>query len=145
MRELYHSIARRLESGELEKVELFFHPIQIADKLGNSPLSAISEWFTKEVWPWPVKPYAYIDNRLLSGSSERCYQHAKVVIADAMCDNAKALVTSANFSETAQRHNFEAGWLTSSPQRAQEIHRQFSLASEQGLFVRLPLADHAMG
>ena len=64
------------------------------------------------MWPWPAKPHAYVDRRLVSGSADHCYQHTKIVIADAITADAKALVTSANFSETAQRHNFEAGWLT---------------------------------
>jgi phosphatidylserine/phosphatidylglycerophosphate/cardiolipin synthase-like enzyme len=82
-----------------------------------------------------------VDRRLISGSAERCYQHAKVVIADASTSDAKALVTSANFSETAQRHNFEAGWLTKSAPRVQEICKQFSLVVEQGLF--LPLENNS--
>jgi phosphatidylserine/phosphatidylglycerophosphate/cardiolipin synthase-like enzyme len=97
----------------------------IEDRLGADPLATISTWFNREVWPWPAKPHAYVDCRLISGSAERCYQHAKVVIADASTPDAKALVTSANFSETAQRHNFEAGWLTRSVPKVQEIQKQF--------------------
>jgi phosphatidylserine/phosphatidylglycerophosphate/cardiolipin synthase-like enzyme len=80
-----------------------------------------------------------VERRLVSGSPERCYQHAKVVIADATTPNAKALVTSANFSETAQRHNVEAGWLTTSTSRVQEIRRQFTLSVDQGLFLPLDI------
>jgi phosphatidylserine/phosphatidylglycerophosphate/cardiolipin synthase-like enzyme len=50
-------------------------------------------------------------------------------------------VTSANFSETAQRHNFEAGWLTTSTPRVQEISKQFAFAVEQGLFQPLEHAN----
>jgi len=140
-RELFASIADRLAHGQLNRVDLFFHPKQIEDRLGADPLATISTWFNREVWPWPAKPHAYVDRRLITSSLERCYQHAKVVIADAETPEAKALVTSANFSETAQRHNYEAGWLTSSVQRACEIHKQFSLLVDQGLF--LPLATGA--
>ena len=83
--------------------------------------------------------YAYVDSRLISGYAERCYQHAKIVIADATTPEAKALVTSANFSETAQRHNFEAGWLTTSAMRSIEIQKQFSQSVDQGLFQLLTL------
>ncbi len=136
-RALFASIADRLADGQLNRVDLFFHPKQIEDRLGADPLETISTWFNREVWPWPAKPNAYVDRRLISGSAERCYQHAKVVIADAETPEAKALVTSANFSETAQRHNYEAGWLTTSFQRAHEIHMQFSLLVDQGLFLSL--------
>jgi phosphatidylserine/phosphatidylglycerophosphate/cardiolipin synthase-like enzyme len=139
-RELFASIADRLAHGQLNRVDLFFHPKQIEGRLGAEPLATISTWFNREVWPWPAKPHAYVDRRLISGSAERCYQHAKVIIADATTPDAKALVTSANFSETAQRHNFEAGWLTRSAPRAQEIQRQFSMAIDQGLFHPLDIA-----
>ena len=61
------------------------------------------------------------------------------MIADATTPEAKALVTSANFSETAQRHNFEAGWLTTSAMRSIEIQKQFSQSVDQGLFQLLTL------
>lgn len=136
-RDLLESLAMRLESGSLERVELFFHPIQIVDKLGSEPLTVIRDWFETEVWPWPSKPMAYVDHRLLIGADERCYQHAKVVVADARTDQARALVTSANFSEAAQRRNFEAGWLVQNPWRADQVSDHFRKLTAEGFFVRL--------
>ncbi|MFM9103421.1 MAG: phospholipase D-like domain-containing protein, partial [Cyanobium sp.] len=66
-----------------------------------------------------------MDRRLLDGGLTRCSQHAKVVLADAGTTTAQALVTSANFSENAQRHNFEAGWLVHSPWRVEQVHQHF--------------------
>lgn len=137
VRELLNSIADRLQSGQLARVQLFFHPVQIEARLGTDPLATIRDWFNKEVWPWPAKPHAYIDKRLLIGSPERCYQHAKVVVADADTDRACALVTSANFSETAQRHNFEAGWLVREPWRARQVSDHFQKLVSEGLFRKL--------
>lgn len=137
-RDLLESIARRLESGQLETVELFFHPVQLGDRLGPTPLEAISEWFGQKVWPWPARPQAYVDHRLLQGGGvPGCYQHAKVVIADAGTAAAQALVTSANFSETAQRHNFEAGWLLRSRWRVDQLHQHFQQLVDEGMFVGL--------
>jgi phosphatidylserine/phosphatidylglycerophosphate/cardiolipin synthase-like enzyme len=76
-----------------------------------------------------------VDQRLLAASAERCYQHAKVVVADAETENASALVTSANFSETAQRHNFEAGWLVREPWRANQVSEHFRKLVAEGFFV----------
>ncbi len=135
--DLLRSIADRLESGEIKRVELFFHPIQIADRLGTEPLKTIRQWFDKDVWPWPTKPLAYVDQRLSLGSAERCYQHSKVVVADADTDRSSALVTSANFSETAQRHNFEAGWLVRQPWRADQVANHFHEMVQEGLFVAI--------
>lgn len=137
-RELLAGIAARFEGGQLGKVELFFHPVQIEKQLGTNALVLIRQWFDAEVWPWPAKPVVYVDRRLVMGSAERCYQHAKVVIADADTDAARALVTSANFSETAQRHNFEAGWLVRSPWRAKQVSSHFQKLVSEGLFVLLP-------
>jgi phosphatidylserine/phosphatidylglycerophosphate/cardiolipin synthase-like enzyme len=141
-RELLESIARRLEGGELETVELFFHPVQLGESLGPDPLAAIRRWFDAEVWPWPAKPQAYVDRRLLQGSSNRCSQHAKVVIADAGTPSAQALVTSANFSENAQRHNFEAGWLVRSLWRVEQVHQHFQQLVAQHHFVPLALSSN---
>lgn len=137
-RELLESIAQRLESGQLERVELFFHPIQLGNNLGPDPLAVIRRWFEAEVWPWPAKPQAYVDRRLLQGGSSHCSQHAKVVIADAGTPSGQALITSANFSENGQRHNFEAGWLVRSPWRVEQVHQHFQQLVAEGMFVALP-------
>lgn len=136
-RDLLASIANRLQAGELERVQLFFHPIQIVGRLGADPMAVIRKWFAQEVWPWPAKPQAYVDQRLLVGSPERCYQHAKVVVADAGTGSACALVTSANFSETAHRHNFEAGWLVRDAWRADQVASHFHRLVAEGLFAHL--------
>jgi phosphatidylserine/phosphatidylglycerophosphate/cardiolipin synthase-like enzyme len=136
-RELLESIARRLESGQLETVDLFFHPIQLGNDLGTDPLPVIRRWFDSEVWPWPAKPTVYVDCRLLQGGRVRAAQHSKVVIADADTPAAQALVTSANFSENAHRHNFEAGWLCKDTWRVQQIHDHFERLVQDCLFIRL--------
>lgn len=136
-RQLLEAIAQRLESGQLERVELFFHPIQLGNNLGSDPLAVIRRWFDAEVWPWPAKPVVHVDARLLEGGRIRAFQHAKVVIADAGSPSARALVTSANFSENAHRHNFEAGWLCKETWRVQQIHDHFQQLIQDGLFVRL--------
>lgn len=136
-RELLESIARRLESGQLETVDLFFHPIQLGNDLSTDPLPVIRRWFDSEVWPWPAKPTVYVDCRLLQGGRVRAVQHSKVVIADAGTPAAHALVTSANFSENAHRHNFEAGWLCKDTWRVQQIHDHFGRLVQDCLFIRL--------
>ncbi len=136
-RQLLEGIAMRLEAKELECVQLFFHPVQIQDKLGLEAMATIRSWFHEKVWPWPAQPKAYVDKRLLHSGGEHCVQHAKVVIADADTPYASALVTSANFSEAAQRYNFEAGWLVREPWRADMINQHFQQLVEAGLFVEL--------
>ena len=136
-KQLYGTIAERLRLGQLERVDLFFHPIQIADQLGADPMAKISSWFNTDIWPWPAKPRAYVDSRLINGSNDRCFQHAKVVVADSGSSAAKALVTSANFSEAAQRHNFEAGWLVCDQWRVSQVQQHFDGLVADGLFVEV--------
>ena len=61
--------------------------------------------------------------------------HAKAVIVDAGGPKAKALLTSANFSETAQRHNYEAGCLITAPWQVDRVAEHFRSLVSQGYFV----------
>ena len=139
IRQLCEHLARRLASGSLQEVQLFFHPKQIENKLGPDPLPQITEWFDRNVWPWNPKPLAYVDRRLVERSQDGCYQHAKAVIVDSGTPDAKALITSANFSETAQRHSYEAGCLLTAPWQVDRISQHFQSLVGQRHFVQLPL------
>jgi phosphatidylserine/phosphatidylglycerophosphate/cardiolipin synthase-like enzyme len=138
-RELFEHMAQRLANGSLQEVQLFFHPKQIEHELGADPLPQISQWFERKVWPWKPKPLAYVDRRLVERSQDGCYQHAKAVIMDAGSAKSKALITSANFSETAQRHNYEAGCLLTAPWQVDRIAQHFESLVDQRHFVQLPL------
>ena len=118
---------------------MFFHPKQIEHDLGPEPLPQISEWLNRKVWPWNPKPLAYVDRRLVERSQDGCYQHAKAVIVDAGTQKGKALITSANFSETAQRHNYEAGCMLTSTWQVDRISQHFQSLVGQRHFVQLPL------
>jgi hypothetical protein len=137
-RELFEHLARRLASGSLKELRLFFHPKQIEHELGLEPLPQISEWFDRKVWPWNPKPVAYVDRRLIERSQDGCYQHAKAVIVDSGQSNAKALITSANFSETAQRHNYEAGCLLTATWQVDRIAQHFQSLVSQRHFIQIP-------
>jgi len=136
-RELFAALARRLANGSLQEVQLFFHPKQIEPELGPEPLLQISAWFRRTVWPWEAQPLAYVDRRLVERSQDGCCHHAKAVIADAGTAKAKALITSANFSETAQRHNYEAGCLITTPWQVEQVSEHFRSLVRQGYFVGL--------
>ena len=138
-RELFERLSRRLANGSLNEVQLFFHPKQIEHDLGPEPLPQISEWLNRKVWPWNPKPLAYVDRRLVERSQDGCYQHAKAVIVDAGTQKGKALITSANFSETAQRHNYEAGCMLTSTWQVDRISQHFQSLVGQRHFVQLPL------
>ena len=138
-RDLFEHLAQRLAHGSLQEVQLFFHPKQIEPELGTEPLPRISEWFSRKPWPWDAKPMAYVDRRLVERSQDGCYQHAKAVIMDAGRPKAKAQLNSANFSETAQRHNYEAGCLMTAPWQVDRISQHFQSLVAQRHFILLLL------
>jgi phosphatidylserine/phosphatidylglycerophosphate/cardiolipin synthase-like enzyme len=114
--------------------DLFEHLAQRTE-----PLPRISEWFSRKAWPWDAKPLAYVDRRLVERSQHGCYPHAKSVSVDAGRPKAKALLTSANFSETAQRDNHEAGCLMTAPWQVDRISQHFQSLVAQQHFILLPL------
>jgi phosphatidylserine/phosphatidylglycerophosphate/cardiolipin synthase-like enzyme len=62
--------------------------------------------FWKKHWPWTPRPVVFFDPRALMVDPKiRACLHAKVIIVDRL----KLLITSANFTEAAQRRNIEAG------------------------------------
>ena len=56
-------------------------------------------------------------------------------MADAYTERLSALMTDTNFSETAQRHKFEASWLVRQPWRADDVSKHFGQIVAEGLFV----------
>jgi hypothetical protein len=87
--------------------------LDISRRQGDTSLDSeiirrFSREFREKHWPWPNLPELYYDRRSLSQDPlERSSLHAKCIIAD----RAKALITSANFTEAAWLRNIEIGVL----------------------------------
>jgi phosphatidylserine/phosphatidylglycerophosphate/cardiolipin synthase-like enzyme len=78
----------------------------------------------------------YYDLRSIrQGGEERSSLHAKSIVVD----EAQALVTSANFTEAAQRRNIEVGLLVRQATVARAIATHFAGLIQRGVLVRLPL------
>jgi phosphatidylserine/phosphatidylglycerophosphate/cardiolipin synthase-like enzyme len=76
----------------------------------SQSLDEFARKFVRWHWPGPPWPALYFDPRSLSEDAHAC-MHAKCIVVD----NTRALVTSANLSESAQRRNYEAGVLVDDP------------------------------
>jgi len=63
--------------------------------------------FVTQQWPWTNRPKVFYDPRSLDAGPTRSSLHAKCVVVDRRV----ALVTSANFTEAAQKRNIEVGVL----------------------------------
>lgn len=87
--------------------------LEIQRKHGDTSLASeivrrFAQEFRSKHWPWPELPELYYDTRSLAETGQqRSSLHAKCVVID----RSVAFITSANFTEAAQRRNIEAGVL----------------------------------
>jgi len=103
----------------------------LAADLMQSPWSC--DDFRRRQWPGPTLPRLFYDPRALDlASAFRASLHAKVLIVDRRA----ALVTSANFTEAAQRRNIETGVLITHPPFVTRLADTFA-GLQQHLFVEL--------
>jgi len=91
--------------------------------------------FREKHWPWPTLPALYYDPRSLETGDARASLHAKCVIVD----RERLLVTSANFTDAAQRRNVEAGVDIRHPPTAARLADYFAGLCRAGLFSRCPI------
>lgn len=107
---IFKPVADRMEQVPDLKVTLC---LDIARRHGDTTIASdivarFMDDFRRRHWPWNRLPRIMHHPRSLAEtSSERASLHAKVVLVD----DTAALVTSANFTEAAQRRNVEAGVL----------------------------------
>ena len=104
---LFEPLARRME--EIPGLEVTFCldiPRQYNDP--TTPDEVVARFqreFRVKHWPWDRLPRLFYDPRSLLSGDKRASLHAKCVVVD----RARAFVTSANFTDAAQRRNIEAG------------------------------------
>jgi len=91
--------------------------------------------FRGKHWPWPTLPALYFDPRSLETGDARASLHAKCVIVD----RSRALVTSANFTDAAQRRNVEVGVLITHRPAAERLSNYFLGLCRTGRLTRCPL------
>jgi phosphatidylserine/phosphatidylglycerophosphate/cardiolipin synthase-like enzyme len=75
----------------------------------------------------------YYDPRSLDEVGEPAFLHAKCIVID----DERALVTSANLTETAHVRNIEAGVLLEDPVFAKELRLSFEALISRGLVHRV--------
>lgn len=91
--------------------------------------------FWKKHWPWKPRPEVWYDPRALEmNREERACLHAKFIAID----RETVLITSANFTEAAQKRNIEAGLLFTNPNRARQLTGYFEALRGSRLLHPLP-------
>lgn len=135
---LFEPLAIRMKENPKLKVTLC---LDIARRFGDTSLSSevvkrfVLEFRTKH-WPWDELPNLFYDPRALSESSDqRASLHAKCVVVD----RSAALITSANFTDAAQRKNIEMGLLVRHAPLAERVACYFEGLCASGVLVRCPL------
>lgn len=135
---LFKRLAERME--EMPSLRVIFC-LDIPRKLTDTSLSSeIIRRFTKEFvvkhWPGTKLPELYYDPRALSANAqERASLHAKCIIVDRHV----AVVTSANFTEAAQKKNIEAGVLIRYEPFVSRLSCYFEALRNSGQFLQTTL------
>jgi hypothetical protein len=104
---LFEPLAGRME--QIPSLDVTFCldiPRQFNDPTPTRELVArFAREFRQRHWPWSRIPRLFHDPRSLLTGEQRASLHAKCVVVD----RSRALVTSANFTDAAQKRNIEAG------------------------------------
>jgi phosphatidylserine/phosphatidylglycerophosphate/cardiolipin synthase-like enzyme len=113
-REIFHNLAARMDQNADLRVSIFMNVSQTTSSV---------EHFREHHWPQQSRlPKIYYDARSLDNNPvESSVLHSKCLVIDAK----EVLVTSANFTEAAQRRNIEVGLLVKSEVLAGQVTRFF--------------------
>lgn len=112
VRDLFERLATHLAADSSFRVVLCFDIARPKNdtSLDSEIVRRFAFDFRKRHWPWDQQPELFYDPRALAlDPKTRATLHAKCVVTD----RSRALITSANFTEAAQRRNIEAGVLVS--------------------------------
>jgi phosphatidylserine/phosphatidylglycerophosphate/cardiolipin synthase-like enzyme len=136
-RQVFEPLAARMDEVPDLQVRLFVHVQRVYqdERPEAEVLKAFANTLRDEQWSGRRLPDLYFDPRsLASGPGPRAALHAKAIVVD----DARAFVTSANFTEAAHERNIEAGVLVESVSFATSLRQQFESLVECGLLRRLP-------
>jgi phosphatidylserine/phosphatidylglycerophosphate/cardiolipin synthase-like enzyme len=136
-RKLFEPLAKRM--AEVPALSVRFC-LDIARQHNDATAAAeiVSKFardFRARHWPWERLPELYYDPRSLQTGDARASLHAKCVIVD----GERALITSANFTDAAQRKNIEAGVVISHRPTVARLADYFAGLCSGDQFARCPL------
>jgi phosphatidylserine/phosphatidylglycerophosphate/cardiolipin synthase-like enzyme len=136
-KKIFEPLARRMEEVSglavtfcLDIQRVWNDPTPSAELVGR-----FARDFRTKHWPGSTLPTLYYDPRSLEIGDGRASLHAKCVIVD----RARALVTSANFTDAAQRKNVEVGVDIRYRPTAERLADYFLGLCHSGVFLRCSL------
>lgn len=114
---------------ELDVTLILNVPRKFGDRTRNEDLLDAARLEFSKNWPWPLKPAIwYFPESLHLSAVERASMHAKFVIAD----EEHCFITSANFTEAAQKRNIEVGVELSNSHEPRALSRYFKQLMSEG-------------
>ncbi len=131
---LFGPLAARMDNEPALHVRLC---VNIHREYGDKTADAVlvrefSESFRGQIWPGDRLPEVYYDPRSLSAERKvRACLHAKCIVID----EARALITSANFTEAAHERNIEAGTVITDVVLARGLKAQFDTLVDHGILA----------
>lgn len=134
---LFGSVAERMDAEPALKVTLFVnvHRKYRNETPGTILLREFADTFRKDIWPGARLPEVFYDPRsLLTDHDQRACLHAKCIVID----EARVLMTSANFTEAAHERNIEAGAVITDTILARALRAQFDTLVDHGVLRRVP-------
>lgn len=137
-REIFRDLAHRMmREVDLEVIMFLNVARNLRDTTTKEQLVArFVQEFRREHWEGTRYPSIFYDPRALAvDPKKRTSLHAKCVVID----GAKALVTSANFTEAAQQRNIEVGALITDATFTRNLTGHFDMLITKGAVERLPL------
>lgn len=135
--ELFGELAARMDAEPKLRVRIFLNvPRKYGDDTpADELLARFRDDFRGHIWPGTRLPTVLHDPRSLSTDwGPKACLHAKCIVAD----GARAFVSSANFTEAAQRRNIEAGVLLEDAGLASALEEQFEGLVRRALLVPVP-------
>jgi phosphatidylserine/phosphatidylglycerophosphate/cardiolipin synthase-like enzyme len=136
-KQVFEALARRADECPELTVRMFLdvQRARIDRSLSSQILRRFALRFRTREWPGTRMPEVYYDPRSLeTDGAQRSSLHAKCVIVD----RSVAFISSANFTEAAQKRNIEMGVLIRSAAFAERLDSHFSALAAAGIVVRVP-------
>ena len=102
---------------------------------GEKAVIEFAREFWTSQWHWESRPKVFFDPRgVMEQARARANQHAKCVVVD----NARVLITSANYTEWAQERNIELGVVIEDNMLAERVVHKFRSLIDAELLLPLP-------
>ncbi len=135
---IFKELAERMDQNMTLHVQMYLdiqrphHDQSSASEL----IRLFAERFVGKEWPGHRLPDVYYDPRSLdTDHGKRASLHAKCVVVD----KEKAFVSSANFTEAAQKRNIEVGLLSRDKVTARSLSHHFESLASHGILKQILL------